>query len=99
MSSVISSRPWAAETLPPRLRVYTAVQLVEVAIFAGILVYALLPTPDSHPSLVIAAGGLLVGKAVLNILAPEGGSLIRRTLIGYGVGGFLAVIGILLVHR
>ena len=74
-------------------------QLVEVAIFAAILVYALLPTPDSHPSLVVGAGGLLVGKAVLNILAPEGGSLIRRTLIGYGVGGLLALVGVVLVHR
>lgn len=81
------------------MRVYTAVQLVEVAIFAAILAYALLPTPDSHPSLAIAASGLLVGKAVLNILAPEGGSLVRRSLIGYGVGALFALVGVLLVHR
>lgn len=81
------------------MRVYTAVQLIEVAIFASILAYALLPTPDSHPSLVIAASGLLVGKAVLNILAPEGGTLLRRSLIGYGVGALFALLGIVLIHR
>ena len=81
------------------MRVYTLVQLAEVALFSAVLVYALLPTPDTHPSLAVAAGGLLVGKAVMNILAPEGGSLIRRTLIGYGVGAVLVVIGIILIHR
>ena len=81
------------------MRVYTLVQLAEVALFSAVLVYALLPTPDAHPSLAVAAGGLLVGKAVMNILAPEGGSLIRRTLIGYGVGAVLVVIGIILIHR
>jgi hypothetical protein len=81
------------------LRVYTFVQLLEVAIFGAVLVYALLPTPDAHPSLVVMAAGLLIGKAILNILAPEGGSLLRRTLLGYGVGAAFALIGIVLVHR
>jgi hypothetical protein len=81
------------------LRVYTLVQLGEVALFAAVLVYALLPTPDTHPSLAVAGGGLLVGKAVMNILAPEGGSVLRRTLIGYGVGAVLVLIGIYLIHR
>jgi hypothetical protein len=81
------------------MRVYTLVQLAEVALFSAVLVYALLPTPDIHPSLAVGAGGLLVGKAVMNILAPEGGSVLRRTLLGYGVGAILVVIGVYLLHR
>jgi hypothetical protein len=80
------------------VRVYTFVQLAEVALFFAVLLYALLPTPDTHPSLAVGAGGLLVGKAVMNVLAPEGGSVLRRTLIGYGVGAVLVVIGVLLIH-
>jgi hypothetical protein len=38
-----------------------------------------------------------MGKAVLNILAPEGGTLIRRTLIGYGFAAVFVAIGIALV--
>jgi len=84
------------------LRPYSLVQLGELVFFFAVLVYALLPTPDTHPSLVVVAGGLLMGKAVLNILAPEGGSLVRRTLIGYGFAAVFVAIGIafvLIVHR
>lgn len=81
------------------MRVYTLVQLGEVAIFAAVLVYALLPTPDKHPALAMVAGGLLVGKAVLNILAPEGASLLRRSLVGYGLGAVLVVVGLVLLYR
>jgi hypothetical protein len=80
------------------VRVYTAVQLAEVTLFFGVLVISLIPTPDTHPSLAVVGGGLLVGKAVLNILTPEGGSLLRRSLIGYGVGAIFIAIGIILVH-
>ena len=81
------------------MRVYTLVQLAEVGLFFAVLLYALLPTPDTHPSLAVAAGGLLVGKAVMNILAPEGGSVLRRTLLGYGVGALLVAVGVILIHR
>ena len=84
------------------MRLYSLVQLGEVVLFFAVLVYALLPTPDTHPSLAAVAGGLLMGKAVLNILAPEGGKLIRRTLIGYGFAAVFVAIGIaliLIVHR
>jgi hypothetical protein len=74
--------------------VYTLVQLGEVAIFATVLLYGLL---TGHPSIAVLAAGLLVGKAVLNILAPEGGSLYRRSFIGYGLGAAFAVAGIALV--
>ena len=81
------------------MRVYTLVQFGEVVIFAAVLVYALLPTPDKHPALAMVAGGLLIGKAVLNILAPEGGSLIRRSLVGYGLGAVFLGIGLVLLYR
>jgi hypothetical protein len=84
------------------MRLYTVVQLGEVVLFFAVLVYALLPTPDTHPSLAVLAGGLLMGKALLNVLAPEGGTLIRRTLIGYGFAAVFVAVGIalvLLVHR
>ena len=80
------------------MRVYTFVQLAEIALFSAVMVYALLPTPDRHPSLALAAGGLLIGKAVLNVLAPEGGSVIRRSIIGYLAGAAFAVAGIALIH-
>ena len=53
----------------------------------------------SHrPSLAFLGGGLLVGKATLNILAPEGGTVLRRSLAGYFLGGVYAAVGISLVH-
>jgi len=79
------------------VRLYTVVQLGEVILFFAVLVYALLPTPDTHPSLAVVAGGLLMGKAVVNILAPEGGTVIRRTLIGYGFAAVFVAIAIALV--
>jgi hypothetical protein len=76
------------------LKVYTAVQLLEVLLFAGILLYGLLA---HRPSLAILGAGLLVGKAVLNVLAPEGGTVLRRSVLGYGVGAIYVVVGVLLV--
>jgi hypothetical protein len=80
------------------VRIYTAVQLAEVTLFFAVLLLSLIPTPDTHPSLAVVGGGLLVGKAVLNILAPEGGTLVRRSLVGYGVGAVFIAIGIVLIH-
>jgi hypothetical protein len=74
--------------------VYTLVQFVEVAVFAGVLLYGML---TGHPSVAVLGGGLLIGKAVLNILAPEGGSLYRRSFIGYGVGLLFVAIGVALI--
>jgi len=45
-----------------------------------------------------SAGAFLIGKAVLNILAPEGGTVYRRSVIGYALGGIYAVIGIIAAH-
>jgi hypothetical protein len=50
------------------------------------------------PVFSVLAGGFLIGKAILNILAPEGGSVYRRSLIGYLLGGVFVVIGIVAIH-
>jgi len=76
------------------MSVYTLVQLLEVAVFAGVLLYGML---TGHPSVAVVGGGLLIGKAVINILAPEGGSLYRRSFIGYGIGLVFVAVGVALI--
>jgi hypothetical protein len=73
---------------------YTFVQLFEVFVFATVLLYGMVAR---RPSVAVLAGGLLIGKAILNILAPEGGSVLRRSLIGYGVGIVFWIVGVVLV--
>ena len=73
---------------------YTLLQLVEVLAFSAVLLFGVLRSP----SIAILGGGFLIGKAVLNILAPEGGSVYRRSLIGYALGGIFVVIGIVAAH-
>ena len=74
---------------------YTLVQLGEVALFAAMFLVGIVAR---QPSAMALAAGLLLGKAVLNIIAAEGGSLLRRSLIGYAVGLLFAGIGVLLIH-
>ena len=74
---------------------YTLLQLIEVAIGAAILLVGVLAR--SAP-VSLLGGGFLIGKAILNILAPEGGSVYRRSLIGYGVGFVVALVGIIAYH-
>jgi hypothetical protein len=74
---------------------YTVVQLFEVLLFAAVLLVGVL---SLHPSIVILGGGLLLGKATLNILAPEGGTIYRRSLVGYAAGFLYVGLGLLLVH-
>jgi len=77
------------------MSVYTLVQLLEVVLFGALLGYGIL----AHlPSLAMLGGGLLVGKAILNILAPEGGTVMRRSLAAYAMGGVYTLGGIVLVH-
>lgn len=77
------------------MKLYTVVQLVELALFAGVLLYGIL----AHlPSLTVLGGGLLVGKATLNILAPEGGTILRRSLLGYGVGAIYVIAALIVIH-
>jgi hypothetical protein len=75
--------------------VYTALQLFEVLVAGAILLYGVL----SHsPIVALLGGGFLIGKAMLNILAPEGGTVYRRSLIGYFVGALYVLGGAVLVH-
>jgi hypothetical protein len=77
------------------VNLYTLVQLFEVVLFGSVLGYGIL----AHlPSLAVLGGGLLIGKAVLNILAPEGGTILRRSLAGYTLGGVYVLVGLLLIH-
>ncbi len=73
------------------MAVYTLVQLVEVLVFSVVLLFGVVV--DS-PTIAILGGGFLIGKAVLNILAPEGGSVYRRSLIGYGLGAIYVGVGV-----
>ncbi|HSS93624.1 MAG TPA: hypothetical protein VLR46_06505 [Candidatus Dormibacteraeota bacterium] len=74
---------------------YTLLQLVEVLAFSTVLLFGVLV---KSPSIAIVGGGFLIGKAVLNILAPEGGSVYRRSLIGYGLGGAFVIVGVAAAH-
>ena len=74
---------------------YTLLQLFEVLVASIVLMYGVL---SRSSTITILGGGFLVGKAVLNILAPEGGTVYRRSLIGYALGAVFVVIGVLAVH-
>ncbi len=74
---------------------YTLLQLVETALFGVVLMYGLL---SHRPSIAVLGGGFLIGKAVLNILAPEGGSIRRRSVIGYSIGAIYVLFGVAAVH-
>ncbi|HEX6349396.1 MAG TPA: hypothetical protein VF160_08410 [Candidatus Dormibacteraeota bacterium] len=76
------------------MKIYTFVQLAETALFAAVLLYGLL---IHRPSLAALGGGLLVGKATLNILWPEGGTLLRRSIIGYAVGAIYVSFAVLTI--
>jgi len=75
------------------LSAYTLLQLLEVLLFGFLLLGGLL---SREPSLAVLGGGLLMGKAILNILGLESGgpSLLRRSLIGYGLALVFVAVGI-----
>jgi hypothetical protein len=74
---------------------YTLLQLVEVLLMSAVLMFGVLTRSGT---LAVLGGGFLIGKAILNILAPEGGSVYRRSLIGYAIGLVFVVIGIVAIH-
>jgi hypothetical protein len=74
---------------------YTLLQLFEVLFAGAVLMFGVLTKTSS---LTILGGGFLIGKAILNILAPEGGSVYRRSVIGYVLGGIFVLIGLVAVH-
>lgn len=73
----------------------TLLQLVEVLIASLILLFGVLT--HSGP-VALLGGGFLIGIAILNILAPEGGSIYRRSLIGYGLAAVFVLAGVVLYH-
>ena len=77
------------------MAVYTALQLFEVLVASAILLYGVL---RDSPTFTLLGGGYLIGKAILNVLAPEGGSVYRRSLVGYGFAGLYVLGGLILVH-
>jgi hypothetical protein len=77
------------------LAVYSALQLFEVLVASAILLYGVL---RDSPTITLLGGGYLIGKAILNILAPEGGSVYRRSLLGYGFAGLYILGSLILVH-
>ena len=77
------------------MAVYTLLQLVEILVFSVVLLFGVIVR---SPTIAILGGGFLIGKAVLNILAPEGGSVYRRSLIGYGLGAIYVAVGVSVVH-
>ena len=74
---------------------YTLLQLFEVLLTSSVLMFGVL---TRAPAITVLAGGFLIGKAIINILAPEGGSIYRRSLIGYLVGAIFVLIGIVAIH-
>ncbi|HEX3507887.1 MAG TPA: hypothetical protein VHW94_05810 [Candidatus Dormibacteraeota bacterium] len=74
---------------------YTLLQLVEVLVASAVLLYGVLARSST---LTVLGGGFLMGKAILNILAPEGGSVYRRSLIGYFAGAIFVLIGVVAIH-
>ena len=77
------------------MHVYTALQLFEVLAASAILMYGVL---SRSPIISLLGAGYLIGKALLNILAPEGGTVYRRSIIAYAFAGLYVLAGAVLVH-
>jgi hypothetical protein len=74
---------------------YTLLQLLEVAVASAIVLAGVL----GHSAAVTLLGvGFLIAKAILNILAPEGGTVYRRSLIGYAIAFVFVLGGIVVAH-
>lgn len=74
---------------------YTLLQLFEVAVASVVLLTGVL---KGWGPVALLGGGFLIGKAILNVLWPEGGSIYRRSIIGYGVAGVFVLVGLLIEH-
>jgi hypothetical protein len=74
---------------------YTLLQLLEVLLTSSVLLFGVL---TRSPAITVLGGGFLIGKAIINILAPEGGSIYRRSLIGYLIGLIFVLIGLVAIH-
>jgi hypothetical protein len=74
---------------------YTLLQLLEVAVAAAIVLAGVL---GHSVAVTLLGAGFLIAKAILNILAPEGGSVYRRSLIGYAIAFVFVLGGIVVAH-
>jgi hypothetical protein len=73
----------------------TLLQLLEVVAAAAVLLIGVL----THAGPVaLLGGGFLIGLAIVNILAPEGGTVYRRSLIAYTVAAVFVIGGFILYH-
>jgi hypothetical protein len=77
------------------LSAYTLLQLIEVAIASLVLLVGVL---KGLQPVALLGGGFLIGKAILNILWPEGGSVYRRSVIGYAVAAVFVLGGAVIAH-
>ncbi len=77
------------------MAVYTLLQLLEVVAASLVLLVGVL---KGWPPVALLGGGFLIAKAILNILWPEGGTVYRRSLIGYGVAAVFVIGGAILFH-
>jgi hypothetical protein len=77
------------------LTAYTLLQLFEVAVASIVLLIGVL---KGWGPVALLGGGFLIGKAILNILWLEGGTVYRRSVIGYGVAGVFVVVALLILH-
>ena len=73
----------------------TLLQLIEVVVGAALLLFGVLA--HSGP-FALVGGGFLIGLAISAILAPEGGTIYRRSFIGYAVAGLFVLGGLILNH-
>ena len=73
----------------------TLLQLLEVLAAATVLLIGVLTR--SGP-VALLGGGFLLGLAIVNILAPEGGTVYRRSLIGYAVAAIFVVVSFVFYH-
>lgn len=74
---------------------YTLLQVLEVAVASGVVLIGVF---GRSVTVTLLGVGFLIGKAILNILAPEGGSVYRRSLIGYVIGGMYWLGAIIAAH-
>jgi len=77
------------------LAVYTALQLFEVLVASAIVLSGVVVR---SPTITLLGAGYLIGKAILNILAPEGGTVYRRSLLVYGFAALYVMGALIIVH-
>src|SRR5207245_11573921 len=90
-----TSSPTSRTLSPSIVAAYTLLQLFEVAIATTILFIGVL---NNWVPVALLGGGFLIGKAILNILWPEGGSVYRRSVIGYGIAAVFVLGGVIFAH-